>query len=836
MKRFLLVLFYFILCLPSFAQRLVPFMFPGEEFTTSGITQPNFAVLDALVFQDTLFLISNNYSSSNGSPLLFMKQGNLGFQNMGATVQLPNTMFQGISEYNNQLVVLGRDANLNGVIYVHEQTGWNAYHDASVNQFQKGIEFNGSLFLFDHLKARVFQNGTFSNAPFDSVCSAQVFQGNLYFTRGNFGSDLFYLDAANTIHSVPGVCDKIRSIHVVNNQLFLSGNCSDKSFRLDPVLGVVPDNFGVAPEAVSNFLTYQLIYSPYGNFAVEANGSDLPFQGVTSHETVNSNPNIYEVLRMTDLIQFENEWWAFGETPFNCPFQGVFRVRPGSVQGSLANDHIWANFYPSWGNVYGANYNHGSIGMDGVKAVYNCTPIVNGISGSDTLGIDAVYSTSKLGFVSGPSAMHYSNEFLDRYYRVWKITQSEIDYHAAHWWEASYSAPIDLLEWPGNGEVSNGEPAILAPFHDLNGNAIYEPQQGETPMIKGDQAVFYLVNDGKDQCAVDYGVFNGETQVDLSSLVYLYNSGATPVGISNTVFQDLRFLPRGDVSLHDAYFGLHADFDVGTATDDFIGSDSLRSLMFAYNGDAFDEPSADTDGFGTFPPAVGVRFLSTLSSSTSYIVDAAGQIPITEQHFYNYQQGLTRSGNSVVNPFTNTQSHYAFPGEVGVPGVWNEDNAGNPPGDRRMLMSSYVGDINHLSPKCYTLAYTVAVDSTSAGDSNHNSVALMKQYSDVAQNYYDQYLQNESCDQLVGVEEVSQEMFGVHVYPNPTKDRFTVQTTGSNMAKIELFNVVGSLVYSQGGMQTANTQVEVSAFTPGLYSVRIYLHDGTTEVRKVMLQ
>jgi hypothetical protein len=112
----------------------------------------------------------------------------------------------------------------------------------------------------------------------------------------------------------------------------------------------------------------------------------------------------------------------------------------------------------------------------------------------------------------------------------------------------------------------------------------------------------------------------------------------------------------------------------------------------------------------------------------------------------------------------------------------------------------------------------------------------MKQYSDEVQQYYDQYLQTTDCNQLVGVEEVNEELFGVHVFPNPAREKITIQTTRSFISKIELFNIVGSLVHSDASLRTANASVDVSSYSPGLYSVRIYLEDGTTEVRKIIVE
>jgi hypothetical protein len=177
-----------------------------------------------------------------------------------------------------------------------------------------------------------------------------------------------------------------------------------------------------------------------------------------------------------------------------------------------------------------------------------------------------------------------------------------------------------------------------------------------------------------------------------------------------------------------------------------------------------------------------------------------------------------------------------YSGEVGVPGVWNEVNVQNPGGDRRLIVSAFVGDLQPNVPLCISVARIVGSDTLSAGSPSVNAVYKMKQYSDEVQQYYDQYLQTTDCNQLVGVEELNEELLGVHVYPNPAKEKITIQTTRSSISKIELFNIVGSLVHSETRLKTANTSVDISAYTPGLYSVRIYLEDGTTEVRKIIVE
>src|ERR1019366_8804228 len=60
----------------------------------------------------------------------------------------------------------------------------------------------------------------------------------------------------------------------------------------------------------------------------------------------------------------------------------------------------------------------------------------------------------------------------------------------------------DIHTWPWQGNVLLGEAAYLAPFFDVNGNGIYEPNKGEYPTFDQnktnnipDQMMFWVYND-----------------------------------------------------------------------------------------------------------------------------------------------------------------------------------------------------------------------------------------------------------------------------------------------------------------------------------------------------
>ena len=386
----------------------------------------------------------------------------------------------------------------------------------------------------------------------------------------------------------------------------------------------------------------------------------------------------------------------------------------------------------------------------------------------------------------------------------------------------------------------NGEPQIIAPFHDVNGNNIYEPQFGDAPEIKGDEAAFYIVSDGREVSPTFlYSNFESTvSNLEMSVMTYLFQN-ANNAALSNSVFTDYRIVNRDETPLNEFYFGMLTDFSIGTLSDDFIGCDSTRNLVFGYNGDDFDQPSSSSDGYLNEVPACGYRLLNnTLYSalfpkhSTFPIYGGPNSIP----ELYNNLQGKYKDGSTIINPITQEQTRYMYSGEVGIPGAWNETNIYGGIEYKRMMLSVQLGDLQPNVPICISVARIAGSDTISAGSPSINAVYKMKQYSDEVQQYYDQYLQTTDCNQLVGVEEESQDAYGVNVYPNPSSDRVAVQTTRSSICKVELFNPIGSLIYSESGLEVGAVIIDVNALATGLYSVRVSLKDGTIEVRKIIVE
>ncbi len=114
------------------------------------------------------------------------------------------------------------------------------------------------------------------------------------------------------------------------------------------------------------------------------------------------------------------------------------------------------------------------------------------------------------------------------YDSLWKINKWTIDefitqYNIGNVTNGSYAIPNEIKYWPahGNGNYSRK----LAPFVDLNGDGIYNPLNGDYPEIKGDQMLWWVMNDNFGTHRETDGVALG---IEIHSKAYAYSCPAVP--------------------------------------------------------------------------------------------------------------------------------------------------------------------------------------------------------------------------------------------------------------------------------------------------------------------
>ncbi|MFK7797362.1 MAG: hypothetical protein AB8E82_07905, partial [Aureispira sp.] len=188
-----------------------------------------------------------------------------------------------------------------------------------------------------------------------------------------------------------------------------------------------------------------------------------------------------------------------------------------------------------------------------------------------------------------------------------------------------------LRGWPGRGNPLFAEihgfdirdyDQDLAPFIDFNKDGIYDPRDGDHPIIEvslncsekafdynnpifADQMTWWVYNDNGNL----HTQTNGQPmQMEVQVTAFGYR---TTDAVNNMSFYRYKLLNRNKLTLKDTYFSLWSDPDLGCSNDDYIGCDTATGLGYVYNQDVEDDDPCGTQGsagYGLNVPALGVDY------------------------------------------------------------------------------------------------------------------------------------------------------------------------------------------------------------------------------------
>lgn len=459
-------------------------------------------------------------------------------------------------------------------------------------------------------------------------------------------------------------------------------------------------------------------------------------------------------------------------------------------------------------------------------------------------------------FRTGPvDLVNQKGDTTPQFQRLWKINKSEIDNHIANWNSGSYTTPNSILDWPGNGNQNTAK--VLAPFQDLDNDSIYEPQDGEYPIIKGDQAVYTISNsyqniygdslttakrdstgnilrDSTGNVIMEtYSSFS-PMKIETHMMVYAYASNN--IDISNTVFVNVKMYNRSNSTQDDHQnfrLSVYSDFDLGAPFDDYVGTDTTHNMVYAYNGDSFDDSFAGAPGYGSNLPSVGVKFLDNDLLQSMYFQSGSANNgdPVLFEHYVNYQRSAWKNGQPLYyggDGFyncvdTNTTTNFMFSGDptlLNDTTQWTESNPcltssstnfPNPPGDRRIIGGPNLpNQFNHGTSIEFNYAYIFAQSTTS----NSAAVDKLKVASDTVQAFFNKNL-------LVGLDKTQNStLLEFDIYPNPANQMVSIKTDQKPF-DVELINLQGQTVIQHRN----ENKVDVSPLSNGIYFIRISSKD-----------
>ncbi|MES2621573.1 MAG: T9SS type A sorting domain-containing protein [Bacteroidota bacterium] len=486
----------------------------------------------------------------------------------------------------------------------------------------------------------------------------------------------------------------------------------------------------------------------------------------------------------------------------------------------------------------------------GISSVFTAALWMSGIDSSFGVPHCAAQRFMQVGrdYFDGPIAATYDSLYDNFYHRVFKVTRTQIDMHRTNTFPI-HATRIDnaLLYWPARGnqyvsaDYGVNITAPLAPFTDVDGDQMYNPANGDYPDICGDEAIFFVFNDVREGFHYETGTPN-VFGFEIRGMAEVYIDNDTSHGVyekralNNTVFIRYEIENKSQETYNDFYLGMFEDIDLGCFSNDRVGSDTIRSLMFAYN-EGFDTDCIGVSGYGSNKVAHGLKFLNQPMSAYIYFTNgamASQTDPASASQYRSYLQGFWNDGT----PFTyggkgyNTGSptKFMFSGDPNNPSEWSEISGGMQAGDRRVMGSLgpttfAAGAIHH-----FDMAFTNSYDSTST---NLQIVDTLKRDADIIQAFYNNNIVGCGNQMSVGINEKPSDQWGVALYPNPASDKLFIKTDNGFVQQVTIYNAIGSLI-SQTDMTLSN-YADVSSLPRGVYIAEIKMKQATVKKRWVKM-
>ena len=368
--------------------------------------------------------------------------------------------------------------------------------------------------------------------------------------------------------------------------------------------------------------------------------------------------------------------------------------------------------------------------------------------------------------------------------KVYVVSREEILLHASNYGAWDYEMPDAIQNWPAHGDVALGLANNLAPFADLNGNGLYEPNIGEYPEIRGDHAVYLILNDTGGEHLNSGGEPLG---IEVHFMFYQFED----TDLSSTTFVNVRVFNRSTQSYPEFIIGNYMDADIGSDSfDDLVGRDISQDLIYTYNGDLLDE-----GGYEDAPPCIGIKALNhTLESYVTVTSGGFSFPPSTAVEYWNYLSG-----------------EYAY-------------SAPDVPSDYKSVVGASPVALNAGEALCYDYAFMVAQVGTAFENRDHMPTLA----ADVQAHYNSQT--DIYCDWTLGIDQMEEDN-EVLIFPNPILDHFYID--GVQNCAVQIYGADGRLVYQQDNL-TVGMVVKPQLAT-GSYWVKI-VHDSGEEVRKIIIQ
>jgi hypothetical protein len=432
-------------------------------------------------------------------------------------------------------------------------------------------------------------------------------------------------------------------------------------------------------------------------------------------------------------------------------------------------------------------------------------------SGAENMKISGdLYYSDGFDFFTGPIADNYSEDYTEKYYRTWKISKQEIEDHKVFYNKPAYEMPDAILNWPADKVAYDGQLYDGADFIDIDNDGEYHPENGDYPRIKGDEAVLYIVNDGRFS-NTSYG--NGDSlNIDIYALVYAFDRPSNEI-FNNTFFINYKVINKSGQNYEDFKFGQMTALD-DQYTKGFSASDSAKNTYYYYWNF-----SPDLD-WNKLPP---VRCVSFLNKKMDKFTDIASGF-LYENKKYHYMNGTWPDS---ITGFQDPQwsnyapLNYVYPSNPADPYGWSQIN--------NYYYSSGLGKSIGTSGSNYfgageSLEYELAFHFSYTPDSGYfESIDhALNNVSQLIECYQNDSIPGGGSFTQIPKEPTASVSPVAQIYPNPAHTALHIQTDYKDFKHYRIYSIYGQLVEER----KFSKQIDIEYLQDGLYLIQFLNRSG----------
>ena len=588
----------------------------------------------------------------------------------------------------------------------------------------------------------------------------------------------------------------------------------------------------------------------------------------------------------SDPLSYKLE--SFGDNIFIAAYYGIYKIDKSEYNGSncgytMENMKIFDGnsvvaLVKGYGTLFQGNYEaYYSVPKDSLtNTIFSTALWIGGFDENDDLHFSGEKHNqdvehgllNKFDFFPGPLTNGSNGMYAtcdpntaSDYNKVWKIDKLDIERYL---YSYNNGNPLwitsDVATWPGNGPEGFDE--NIAPFIDNDGDNIYNPQNGDYPEIKGDQMLWWVVNDiTSPHNSTDGEPLGVEIQYSLYGYVYDNPPDEFTDLINYQTFLNAKIINRSQNTYDSVYIGLFVDGDLGCPVDDYIGCDVERNSFYFYNGDNVDENYQGINGFGENPPLQTVTILNSpiegdqLLSKFIYFNNSGTGAnpntldPETSVEYYNYLAGhwldntpICYGGTGHYSGGANTEipCDFMFPGNtdseyIGTNGVfvdeWSEETEDNPPADRRGLGS--IGPIT-LEPG-EEVEIEILFGFIPSNQSKEKGIFDYTQKLDSLINWFNTETipSNYEALEYANTDDVKFDNL-IDIFPNPVDNYFNLYSK-QKIEKINIYSISGQKIITKH-INNRSANIDVSNLESGIYILEAYTNNNKKEFKKIIIR